>query len=72
MCITLNGDENGNDFNCKYESPPAEDGISSWSNVLSRTMCSSHETHANDGGGDDKDTDLDDDGEDDNEVKEHE
>ena len=62
-----------NDFNCKYESPPAADGISSWSNVLSRTTCSSHETHANDAGGDDEDTDHDeDDVEDDNEEKGHE
>ena len=56
-----NGDENCNNFNCKYERPPAEDDISSWSNVLSRTMCSSHETHSNDRG--DEDTDHDDDNE---------
>ena len=68
-----NGDENCNNFNCKYERPPAEDDISSWSNVLSRTTCSSHETLANDAGGDDEDTDhYEDDVEDDNEEKGHE
>ena len=47
--------------------PPAVDGISSWSNVLSRTMCPSHETHANcnDGAGADWDDDHDGVGDDD-------
>ena len=45
--------------------PPAVDGISSWSNVLSRTMCPSHETHANDGAAADWDDDHDGVGDDD-------
>ena len=48
--------------------PPAVDGISSWSNVLSRTMCPSHETHANDGAGADWDDDDDGVGDDDDDC----
>ena len=49
-----NGDENGNDFNCKCGRPPAVDGISSWSNVPSRKMCPWHETNDKASGDDDE------------------
>ena len=49
-----NGDENGNDFNCKCGQPPAVDGISSWSNVPSRKMCPWHETNDKASGDDDE------------------
>ena len=54
LVLNDNGDENGNDFNCKCGGPPAVDGISSWSNVPSRKMCPWHETNDKASGDDDE------------------